>query len=241
MKRLLFLVPMAIGMLLSLSASAQSFFLYDTAGTVITGDTMYVNGVNATQLEADIDVENASASQKNVRAGKTELSVVAGSSNAFTWGLISYPPNADSSLSYAMVIGGIEPFQGLYFPNNMAGTSWIRYCFWDAQNVNDKSCVTVSYNNVLAGIHDPQTMPPLFLAPNPATDQLHISFDWPESSTRVEAVLYDAFGRPVKALQSENHLLEGNFVLNDLTEGLYFCRLYADGVSLLAQKVVVKH
>lgn len=78
---------------------------------------------------------------------RTLLSLVIGCDNAFAFGLMMYPPSINITPTGFPVDGGItdSSFWTSYWHNGIAGTSYIRYNFFDEANVNDSISVVFKF------------------------------------------------------------------------------------------------
>ena len=189
-----------------------------TNGIVIVSDT------NATMMQVDVTVENVDTVAYNVIAGRLVIIQPATASNAFTWGLINYPPSADSSaIAVNMPVGNVQPFEGYYFPNGNNGTATINYCFWETTDQNNNSCVTVTYDNFLSVGISPETKAPVSIGPNPAS--YTIGFGW--SNITVSAInIYSSQGVLVHVIHPETE--EAEVDLTNWPKGIFFYQMVED-------------
>lgn len=147
MKLLYWFIPILLT--ISFNVQSQSFSMSDTNGIIINnGDTLFVSGsVTDQTLMANIRIVNNSSSAKTVKVRKTELSVVPGSANAFSWALLQYAPSV--VVSQGNEIGSTvtdSSFVSFHFPNELTGISFIQYTFFDANNPVDSVWAVVEYN-----------------------------------------------------------------------------------------------
>ena len=75
--------------------------------------------------------------------------------------------------------------------------------------------------------------------PNPANDFIHIKID-NESKKISNAEIYDAVGKRIKALQWSDANSEQRVILNGLSQGFYYIRLYNHNEFLGSIKIVKK-
>lgn len=214
---------------ISVTVSAQnSFRIFDPQMVDVTNGILIISDTNATMMQLDVTVENVDSVVHNVIAGRLVIIQPATASNAFTWGLINYPPSADSSaIAVNMPSTNIQPFQGYYFPNGNNGTATINYCFWETTDQNNYSCVTVTYNNFISVGISPETKAPISIGPNPAG--YTISFGW--SHITVSAInIYSSQGVLVHVIHPEMEKAEVD--LTNWPEGLFFFQMVEDSGAI---------
>ena len=211
--------------IISVTVSAQnSFRIFDPQMVDVTNGMMIISDTNATMMQLDVTVENVDTVAYNVIAGRLVIIQPATASNAFTWGLINYPPSADSSaIAVNMPVGNVQPFEGYYFPNGNNSTATINYCFWETTDQNNNSCVTVTYNNFLSVGISPETKAPVSIGPNPAG--YTIGFGW--SNITVSVInIYSSQGVLVHVIHPEMEAAEVD--LTNWPEGLFFYQMVED-------------
>ena len=71
--------------------------------------------------------------------------------------------------------------------------------------------------------------------PNPNNGNFNIKTN--DATKHIHAEVYDQLGQLV--LLKEGAVGEANIQVNDLNEGVYFVRVYADGIKLTTQKLMV--
>lgn len=172
-------IPVLIATLFCASLHGQGTFrIFDSQMNDVTSGVLYIADTNATQILCDLNVENIDSVTHNVTAGRLVITSPATASNAFIWGMNQYPPSADSSVvSEIMQPAGTQTFQGLYFPNNNGGISTINYCFWERTDMNNNSCVTVTFENHFpAGVTASLGPPAVSFVPNPAPAEIGVGW-----------------------------------------------------------------
>jgi hypothetical protein len=205
--------------LITTSGYAQGTFrIFDDQMNDVTTGVVFVLDTNASQMQLTLTVENIDTVTHNVTAGRLVISQPATASNAFIWGPIQYTPNIDSSVASTFInSGNTETFEGLYFPNNNGGTATINYCFWERTDMNNNSCVTVTYDHYFpAGTTGPINSPAIVVGPNPAAD--FIGFGWSDPMQSI--TIYSSTGTLVASRDLTTDKAE--FDLTDWDSGLYF-------------------
>ncbi len=161
------------------SLFAQSLKLSDGT-TDFTNDTLYLVGTtDDSLLEAHIQVHNSTDKEVEVKAKKSEVSIVEKTENTFCWGACFPPFISESPDAIKIAAEGTDAnsFVGDYSPNGEEGTSVIRYTFFVASNPDDSVSLWVYYQVGAAGLVD-WTIDPsqIHLYPNPANQDLHVVF-----------------------------------------------------------------
>ncbi len=221
MKNIFFILFMSFGAL-----SAQGTFrIFDAQMNDVTSGVIYLVDTNSAQMQVSLTVENTDSVPHNVTAGRLVISQPSGASNAFIWGMTQYPPSVDSSgIAEYMNPTATAAFEGYYFPNNNGGIATINYCFWETTDMNNNSCVTVTYDNYFpAGVGAPleSGAPIVTYGPNPASTFLGIG--WSHGTfDRIE--LYGCDGSLVSVAKSETGFYSYEFDLTEIATGIYFIR-----------------
>lgn len=200
-----------------------TFRILDTNMTDVTGGVLYIADTNASVITANFSVENTDTIWHEVTAGRLVISQPATASNAFSWGPNNYAPTVDSSaISESMAPSGTAAFQGNYFPNGNGGLATINYCFWQTTDMNNSSCVTVTFDNYFpAGTAGPiETGAPIISYwPNPA--QLYLGIGW-SSGTMNRIDMYSSEGKLMSSVTSVTGFDTYNWDLTGLPEGIYY-------------------
>jgi len=220
----LFAVLISLISCASFCMAQNSFRIFDAQLNNVTNGILIVTDTNSSMMQVNLTVENIDSVSHSVTAGRLVLTQPATASNAFTWGLINYPPSADSSMNpVAMQIGNVQSFEGYYFPNGNTGTATINYCFWETTDQNNYSCVTVTYNNLISVGIPHSDVGTLSAAPNPASEG--IGFGW--SHINVTTInVYSAQGILLHTISPNTE--EATIDLTLWPEGLYFYQMISD-------------
>lgn len=179
--------------------SAQNLMLRDNLGNNITnGDTILVTGTTDDFILMNIVlVYNPASSSKAVLVEKIHLYLVPGCDTYFAWGMDMYPATVFlSPNSWTLPPGVIDSsFQAWYGINGFAGTSFIRYKFFDSSNTADSAWVVIQYNvQQAAEVEEESGAEELSVYPNPAGNQMAVG-NVQLANGVIE--IYDLFGRKV--------------------------------------------
>lgn len=207
----------------------SSFRIYDAQMNDVSSGFVFVTDTNASQMQINLIVENADSITHTVTAGRTLVPPTVSASNAFIWNQLQYAPGADTSVPEVMNSGTTLPFVGYYFPNNVFGMVMIEYCFWETTDMNNKSCVTVSYDHYITGTGAPINPPSITAGPNPA--QEFIGFGWSHGTMSVINI-YSSTGQLVATRNLEENS-STEFEISDWTSGIYFYQITdSDGFTM---------
>ena len=193
-------------------------------------------------LQESFSIQNNSDITVNVKVRREEISIVEGSLNYFCWFQCYTPNTSVSPTSIAIAPGESVPnFYADYQPYGNAGSSFIKYCFYDENNPSDEICVTIEYrvslvssvNNVdLVSIGNPQ--------PNPASDFTQIPYVLRENNKGAALVVYNILGSEIKRQSISGK--SGNITLDvsDLQSGVYIYSFYNDNRLLASSRLVIR-
>jgi hypothetical protein len=222
---------------------SQSLALADSAGPIANNGNVTWQGHNMDdEIVSHIFVRNTTSSPIDVIVKKVEISLVTGTLNSFCWGLC-FPPNVYVSPPYTLGANKTDSvdFTGHYNPSTFAGTSVIRYVFYDSAHPSDTVCVNVSYDALYVGISNQTSNSILSGAyPNPANNTVNFNYSLNTENTGT-VIIRNLVGSVVK--QSVLTGTEGklSIVTADLPEGIYFYSLDVDGKSMTTRKLIVQH
>lgn len=237
MQRLLHItsITFLIGLLAVSSLNAQSIQTID-APEVINGTT------DDNLVQANFDVKNTSNSTINVGVRRVEDTILEGTVNYFCW-IQCYLPHVDESPSPLPIGAGetVSNFYADYEPHGVEGSSFITYCFYDYDNPDDETCVTVEYNiSGTSAIDDAEAVVIGSPQPNPAVDRALIPFELKDNNENAKLVVYNILGSEIKTVPVQG--TEGTIDLNvsDLQAGLYIYSFYNSNKLLSSSRLVVK-
>ena len=208
--------------------------------------TVYGGYAQAMPLQATFPVMNTGSQALNIKVARKMISEVTGSENNFCWGVNCYPPfvsvSPDAETIAPQAVN--NSFIADYTPNNMPGTTVIRYSFFK-ENSTDSIHTTIQYNatsavaatkkdlNNQVGISAP--------SPNPARDMTFIRFNVPANSRSNKIKLFNAIGGLVKEISLNQKQGDLVLVTSQLPDGVYFYTLQSDNNALATKKLIVRH
>lgn len=224
----------------TLGLHAQSLYTANFPGNTIVGfDT-------DPALVASFDIVNNSANTISVRVTKTDLSVVAGTDNVFCWGGNCFPPGTFTSpltvtLGAGQQTNSVNRFIGDYYPNNVAGTSTIRYCFYDDNNSLDQTCVDITYDALFTSVANQAKVNSYLGGSTFISRKKMTPFNYRLVDAKNGTInLVNMLGVTVKTYPVSSK--QGVVLMNagDLKSGVYFMTLNVNGKRVSNKKVIVE-
>jgi len=225
---------------------SQSLVLIDSvAGQLANDATLLKSGTTGTgEIVQHIAIKNITASSLDVKAKKSYINVLPGTVNVFCWGICVGPNVFDSLDPIAIGPGATNflDFSGHYDPFTVSGISTIRYTFYIDGNKDDSVCFNVSYAAYPLGLDDLSPKPALSNAfPNPANSNININYITPSGSKENSVIIRNVLGEVVKQKLITDISGKITFTVNDLSDGIYFYSLVANGEITITKKMVIKH
>ncbi|GIV42059.1 MAG: hypothetical protein KatS3mg034_1369 [Vicingaceae bacterium] len=240
MKKIYFLT-LFTGMILFAARAQSSFDVLDPNGAVINNDTFTITGpASASVMVEHFKLKNNSSSKKFVSVKRYEISVQPNTQNYFCWSVCYLPVNA-GQYPYFEDNGVIEVLSNAvedttldcyYKPQNVNGSSYFRYVFFDRQNPGDSVQFFVKFATWATNIQD-QKNNGITIYPTNTNGSIFI-----ENSLGIRQVLiFDLTG---KMVHSQNFSYESkvNLDLTHLPSSLYFVRVIDANGTATARKIV---
>ena len=203
----------------------------------VTADIFPVNSgsfrvLNFAETEANIKVK------KIINAGDT----LSGTSNKFWWGGTEY--DADTYESDELAIGSLAydgSFYGLYYPEDVAGTSTVNYEFYDVNDPTNAVTITVNYTADPNSIEE-ETKNILFsnAYPNPASNFVKFDYQFNDNYDNAKVIIYNLLGAEVNETLIPG--MNGTITINtgEMNRGVYFYSLVVEGKTVVSKKLVIK-
>ena len=233
-------IAFSVLFLVSVSVHAQSFRLYNVVDEV-EGDEIAngavlsyvcaaeeVDGILCATAETCTILENKSDVDKVVVCKRDILLSVDGMETFFCWSTCnSSSVSIDERSVSANTKTEAWDFTTHYAAPLVAGTSRVRYTFYDKENPSDAISVTFEYITP-PDLHTPVHLGAISLSiyPNPTMDYLTVATnDLPLKQAAI--VLFDATGRLLKtqSLTSSATKIDVNY----LEQGIYYLQIINDG------------
>lgn len=236
---LIFVVVAGYGQSLRLIVDGVSYNNNDTVSLVI-GDVSRDN-------DFYIDVANLTDSVVDLMVRKTELYVVAGTTNVFCFGNQCYSGNQSASpvavqpgdtFSHAQYPA--DAFHIIYSPDNNLGTTIIKYTFFDQNDTTIASNLIMKFV-AQVGTDDYAAAYSLSAYPNPASSSVTVKYDinMPHFSS-ADLVVKNLMGATLYSTPLTNTSDKVVINLSDFSPGIYFYSIQQGGKTLLTKKLIVK-
>jgi len=241
MKKIFILLSLSF---ISIFSFSQNLAAFDSEGSIPNGGIVNTYGLaNESVINCYISIVNLSASTESVKVIRHTISTIPGTTNNFCWGQC-YASTLDTS-EQTINIGAHDTtyeFQGEYKPQMNAGTSLIRYLFYNVNNVSDTLSVTVNYIIEALGINNPKTAYTdlSYAYPNPASDYTMIKYTLPKNINNARLIIRDCIGAIVKDQPLTNNSGKVTIDLSDIREGVYFYSVVDNHSAIFTRKLIVK-
>lgn len=197
-------------------------------------------------LTAHASVKNISASPKVTAVRYNEVSLVTGASHYFCWAVCytagNVPDGFESPHPVTLAADEISHvFYADYLPQGTSGISTMEYCFFDTANGTDQACFQMVFDTENVGVEDAQTLIVLGAYPNPANDELTITYQFANDIKNPRIEIYDMLGSKVKSVKLKE--LGGKKVIDTSTipSGMYFYKMASESMDLGLRKFMVAH
>jgi len=178
---------------------------------------------------------------KQLIVKKRELSIIEGSQNFFSWHATFNPTVMEDTAGYLMypntTISG--EFKAIYRSNGNLGESVIQYVVYNKFDPSDSSFVNVHFNVVYSGLTDAKKEHVrLELAPNPANTFTTLYFDKIHDEMALLSIV-NLCGEEVANYSIASSQTRQKIDVQNLNNGVYFCRLSSNAKNISTIKLVV--
>jgi len=190
---------------------------------------------------APILVKNLSETDTfNVLCEKIIIDTTLNTSNHFCWGSNCYGSSTYISTDYNTLApgeGDNSDFSGYYDAFCDLAPAIIQYCFFPDIDTNDRTCITISYNQSVSEVINYSSDFHIGnFSPNPSAGYSMITYDLAEDSW---LNIIDILGNKVKKIRLSNNGLKRIYT-GDLSKGIYFGNLVHDDRLIASRKLIVK-
>ena len=169
-----------------------------------------------------------------------------GSYERFCWGASCFNYGTDASPENPAFLVNLNPgdttssFVSDFYPNGVAGTSIIRYCFHEVGAQSSGVCQAITF--VVETTDDvAETPTPMAsvtaLSPNPATNSVTVSFDRP---MRGALEFRNLVGQVHKTELIAGNGLQQTFSLDGMSSGIWLVTYKVDGVAASTKRLVIR-
>ena len=202
-------------------------------------DTIYYSA-SVPLVDIHLNVVNISSHGVGIKVKRNIIQTADGSSNYFCWEQCYTSAVGVSPTSLIANPGDtIHNFFGYYNANDTHGVAEIQYCFFNANDTTDQTCVNVFYaEDASSGLRELKAHSTLSNPlPNPASSQTTIHYSLP-TGNQGKLVLYNLLGSKVRELPLHQ---QGSTTidLSNIPAGVYMYSLVIDGQNIQTKKLLV--
>lgn len=232
--------------------SAQSFQIMDKNDVNITGTSHTEYGNGNVLGETKFHVKNLTGNTKVYTTDVQEITNV-----PVTDLQVCYGPNCYSATAGTVpvvVIGGsqsltgnqidstfkVAPFSGFGAWTGGETATW-RVKVYDPQNVSDSASAIITWQNYGVSVKEITSNDVALNAyPNPATDQISVSYSIDGNTNNAELTVFDIVGKKIKSYDLANTKDRLSIDVSDLNSGVYFYSIMVEGKAVKTERVIVK-
>lgn len=218
----------------------------DGDGNIQNGSTYYYYGDPSSTMHAALLCENTNSSNIEVNLKRYETDVQPGTKNFFCWGVCYGAVSVGTnplwvSQDFVDMDAGVQynNFSAYHQPQGNVGVSCFLYVWYDTADPNDSTWVNVCFDSETVGVEENDMIADLNGYPNPSIGSVNFDIALRVSINEAELVIYNLLGERVWSRFISNN--EQKFVLNEgeLSPGIYFYSVQANGQSGIAQKLII--
>jgi hypothetical protein len=213
----------------------------------VTGQVITVSGPSDIQLEADVLVEQKTGVTKDIGCRRYEISIITGTMNYFCWWQCYAPQNSGSNPVWTapdpltMFSDSVyHNFHGYHNGLGNPGTATYRYVFYDMNNPNDSAFVDIVFDTWPASVNEFEVKNSVKLYPNPAVDNLVISYEMPLNANG-KLIITDILGKEILNTNITGN--KSNYVVDvsNYQNGVYLSTLLVNNKKITTKKFIVFH
>jgi hypothetical protein len=232
----------------SVTIFAQNIEIIRPKGTHPINDSVIVvyGSVTDSAIFTPPQVINTGALSITLKVRRIDTAIVTGTQNYFCWGLCYGPQAAPvwvGSTPQTLPAGDTnKTFTADYEPHVKAGTSVIRYVFFNTSNPNDSAWVLVKFIIAPLSINEVTANTIHISAPYPNPAHNNVSFNYKLNGVQQASLqVYNTLGQCMEtlAVNANNDKLSLN--VGNLPSGIYICKFEANGAEPVYQRMVVSH
>jgi hypothetical protein len=188
-----------------------------------------------------LHVKNVGTVSQNVYAKRKIQTLIKGQQSYFCFGATCYPPAVNKSTDILTLAPGDEDstLKTYCNPRGTAGTSIINYCVITTNN-SDSVCITLTYNQLATGIIYNSNKLFVNAFPNPATNEVTLLYNTEKIYLSKELVIADLAGKIIEKITVDATEGIANIATHNYPNGVYVCRLMADGAPIAYTKLVIQ-
>ncbi|MEO8588449.1 MAG: T9SS type A sorting domain-containing protein [Flavobacteriales bacterium] len=236
---------------LVVSAQAQLLTLRDADNNVVNGTTViHVGAPTESVFETDLSATLEGAVGRSVNVRRYEINVAAGTQNYFCWGVCYGPQDAgampvwNALPQHAITMSpgvAVTNFHAYHVPMGLENCNVYRYVWYDVGNPTDTTWVDIQFCSQAVGINEAAAAQyDLTVFPNPSTGgDVRVSFTGTGATPATTFVVYNTVGERVHMERVRAAQQAVILSTADLSTGVYFATLEANGATLATRRFVV--
>jgi len=235
MKKLLLLLPLVF---ILFAAKAQVYTITDEAGDPVVDGSTYNIELTDENTTNDQHWTLHSTVSDDIVFQVIGSTAVGGTQNFNCVGAHCYAPNDMNPHTEALDGGNTAALSLEYKPNGHADPAVIDIKIHKVGDENEAIIVHLSYTVLTAGIETINTNNNFVAYPNPANNNVNISYSASESS---EIIFYNIVGEQVKKILVDAGSSTVEIETSSLPAGTYFYSMVSNSKTTGTKRLVIKH
>ncbi len=239
------LLSLIIGTFILSVGNAQSLVIKDKTGVDVTGQVLeHYCAPGAGFVSLGLDVFNVSSADKNVKVRKYDLLLADSTASNICWASC-YPDFVMETPEPLLIEAGsfVTNFTGDLSYRSIQGLSSVKFVFFDMDNQNDSSFVTINFIVGTLGIDNAASLKSATVSnayPNPAVSVVNIEYKLPAGVRNASIKVNNLLGNAIQEITLSN--AEGKVTIDvaNLSNGVYFYSLIVDNSAIATRKFIVK-
>ena len=231
---------------------AQSLEIHDfkdNTKSYRNGDTISIllSSLNQKQENVLVTVKNINTTDVNTRLRQRVLNRIPGAAYSFCFGNC-YEDNQEEVLTGESIItipaGTCTDELCImdYDPNGKAGTTYVRYTFFNSDNNNDSACIVIKYDDSHVSIasHENKTLK-MSVFPNPCNAVATIRIQSFEPMRNPVLRVCNLLGTVVYEMELASENATVKLDVSEWNSGIYFYSVWEGNRNYGTQKMIVAH
>ncbi len=229
-------------------SNAQSYYLSMNGEVLAADTTITVVPDEATPTEILFDslsFHNNTNNGVNIKVLRSEVLILDGTSNYFTW-VEQYDDTINLSLESSYIPAGSYSVDGLFTANysfgEIVGVSIVEYTFFNVDNLDESVKVTVNFDTTPQGIDDNIFNNSMVsdVYPNPTSHSVSIDYNLPNEVVSASVKIFSLVGAVVKQQQIDPRGGSVEMDISKINSGIYFYSVFINEKLFSTKKLVVR-
>ena len=190
-----------------------------------------------------VQLRNLTSGDLNVIVEKEIVEDLEGAMNFFCWGACFGPDTYVSPNPVTVAANTVSSEDALsfhvLFEEGVYGKVKMKYYAYDQSNPSERVSINVVFIKSDVGVHETAAVRFGQAYPNPASSEVNFDYSL-GTSDRASVSVYNLLGQEVMKQQVnalQDHL---SISVDNLNDGIYFCKLFVNGSAVKTEKFVVK-